>query len=73
MLTKMSPEELERARKRLEQRKKRKQEVIANNLKFLTNTFPEEHKEELIKLMEYVYDDAYSDGQDWGIQAFSNL
>lgn len=69
-MSKMSPEELERARKRLEQRKKRKHEVIASNLKFLTNTFPKEYKEELIKLMEYVYDDAYSDGQDWAIQAF---
>lgn len=69
-MSKMSPEERERARRRLEQRKARKREVIERNLTFLTSTFPQEYKDELIILMEYVYDDAYRDGQDWAIQTF---
>lgn len=69
----MSPEEREKAKKRLEQRKARKREVIESNLKYLTSNYPQEYKDELIKLMEYVYDDAYRDGQDWAIQTFELL
>ncbi|RRJ62384.1 hypothetical protein EHV15_05035 [Paenibacillus oralis] len=52
-----------------EERVSKKRSTVEKNLKYLGAGFPEEFKVDMVRLMEYMYEDGFNDGQEWSLNA----